>query len=256
MRVVSLAPSVTETLVAMNQTGVIVGRTSHSTITEGEEIGDWLNPDIQRVKQLEPDVVFTSDALQDVIREQVQETLDCQIIHQSPRTLSEVIESFKRIGRAIDRGTVGRRLAHNSTRRLQRVSKSVDGEDESPVVYCEEWHEPPMVAGNWVPDAVRRAGGTYPFAEAGERSHRVKPEEVTRARPDYAVLHICGRGRGIEETVIENRDWNISPEVHVFNDSLLNQPSPLLVQGVERLAEMMHDYHAPDSPVTVTDSRL
>ena len=97
-----------------------------------------------------------------------------------------------------------------------------------------------MAAGNWVPDAVRVAGGRYPFVDAGERSREVDGAAVEAAEPDHAVVHVCGHGTRVDRTVITERDWAVDPEVHVVDDSLLNQPSPALIDGVERLAELFH----------------
>jgi iron complex transport system substrate-binding protein len=97
-----------------------------------------------------------------------------------------------------------------------------------------------MAAGNWVPDAVRAAGGRYPFVDPGERSREVDLAAVERATPDHVVVHVCGHGDRIDPATVEERDWAVDAPVHVIDDSLLNQPSPALIDGVERLARLFH----------------
>lgn len=91
-----------------------------------------------------------------------------------------------------------------------------------------------------VPDAVRAAGGRYPFVDPGERSREVDLAAVERATPDHVVVHVCGHGDRIDPATVEERDWAVDAPVHVIDDSLLNQPSPALIDGVERLARLFH----------------
>lgn len=129
------------------------------------------------------------------------------------------------------------RAGHGSD--FDAVRARADG-DPRPTVYCEEWSDPPMVAGNWVPDVVDVAGGDYPFLDAGERSRRVTRAEVERADPDHVVLHVCGRGDRVDPTPVTDRDWALDAAVHVVDDALLNQPSPNLLVAAERLADLFH----------------
>ena len=250
LRVVSLAPSATATLSGMGAAETLVGVTHHcdppadAGSAHGAEpvaVGGWLDPSLERVAELSPDVVCTSDGLQADLAD------DCrargfEVDHREPATLADVLETFERRGDAVGRPEAGATLAEDARRRLDRVADAV-ADRPRPTVYCEEWSDPPMAAGNWVPDAVRAAGGRYPFVEAGDRSREVDGEEVAAAEPDHAVVHVCGHGTRADPGVIADREWAVDPDVHVVDDSLLNQPSPALIDGIERLARLFH----PDS---------
>ncbi|WP_129114836.1 cobalamin-binding protein [Halegenticoccus tardaugens] len=236
-RIASLAPSATATLVAMGAADALVGVTAHCG-ADRPVVGGWLNPEYDRLAALEPDVVCTCDALQAEIRDELR-ARGYRVHHAEPTTLDEAIDSFAALGRAVGRAEAGERLADESRERLDRIASRVAGRPR-PTVYCEEWSDPPMAAGNWVPDAVAAAGGAYPFVEAGERSREVSAGEVEAAAPAYVVLHVCGRGDRVDPETVRERGWDLDAEVRVFDDSLLNQPSPRLVDGVAALAELLH----------------
>ena len=259
-RVVALAPSATATLAAMNATDTLVGVTHHCDLPDAAgdahdrdpvPVGGWLDPDLDEVAALDPDVVLTSDALQaDVAAACRDRGLDVR--HREPATLSDVLDGFAARGSAVGRPEAGESLARACRERLDRVADAVpdpNGTDEvtpaHPVVYCEEWSDPPMAAGNWVPDAVRAAGGRYPFVDPGERSREVDPAAVSAADPDHVVVHVCGHGDRIDPGTVAARDWVGDTPVHVLDDSLLNQPSPALIEGVERLAGILHPESYP-----------
>ncbi len=237
-RVVSLAPSATATLDAMGAADRLVGATTHCDV-DRPVVGGWLNPDYDRVAALDPDLVCTCDDLQADVRDELRER-GHEVCHVAPATLDDVPASFETLGTAVGDPEAGARLAARARARLARVRERVpDADADRPVVYCEEWSDPPMAAGNWVPEAVEAAGGRYPFVAPGERSREVSGDEVVAADPDLAVLHVCGRGTRADPDAVRDR-WDLDAPVYVLDDSLLNQPSPRLLEGVERLAELLH----------------
>ena len=242
MRLVSLAPSATATLSAMGAADDLVGATVHCDLagvdTEPDRVGGWLNADVDAVAALDPALVLTSDALQREVRDELRER-GLAVHHSEPGTLEEAIDGFAELGRAVGYADAGAELAADARERLRAVRAAV-ADEPRPTVYCEEWADPPMAAGNWVPEAVAAAGGAYPFAAPGERSSEVRREEVVAADPEYVILHPCGKGDRADPEAFRNRGWALDAEIHVVDDSLLNQPSPNLIAGVERLAAVLH----------------
>ncbi|ELY24100.1 Fe3+-hydroxamate ABC transporter substrate-binding protein [Halogeometricum borinquense DSM 11551] len=238
-RVVSLAPSSTATLTAMGAGDCLVGVTAHCDF-DAPVVGGWLNPNYDRLAELDPDLVCTSDDLQSEIRDELRER-GYAVYHDEPERLTDVVESFESLGSAVGRPAAGEQLAEASRARLETVATRVPSDSDSrPIVYCEEWSDPPMAAGNWVPDAVAAAGGRCPFVKPGERSREVSREVVEGAAPDHVVLHLCGHGDRVSPGLFSERGWDVDATVHVLDDSLLNQPSPNLLDGIEALADLLH----------------
>lgn len=234
-RVVSLAPSATAVLQAIDAEDRVVAGTDHGP--SDRSVGGWLTPDIDAVVALEPDRVLTTDDLQlDIVHTLCDRGIPT--VHRSPETLSEVYDYIRAIGKAVGKADAASDVADAVERRIGAVRRRVNGH-ERPVVYCEEWDEPPMVAGNWVPEIITAAGGRYPFCEPGERSRPIDRAEIERHAPECAISHVCGRGAAADPHAIERRGWTI-PRVEVIDDSLLNQPGPRLAEAVERIATILH----------------
>ncbi|MEA1931793.1 MAG: cobalamin-binding protein [Euryarchaeota archaeon] len=241
-RIVSLAPSATATLAALGVEDQVVGVTAHCEL-DRPTVGGWLNPDYERLADLSPDLVCTSDGLQEEIRDELRDR-GYSLHHHEPGRLDDVLAGFESLADAVGCPEAGADLRADTERRLAAVDERVDRAlaegEERPVVYCEEWSDPPMAAGNWVPDAVEAAGGRYPFVDPGDRSQEVDRETVAAADPDHAVLHICGTGDQASPGRLDDRGWELDATVHVVDDSLLNQPSPRLIDGIELLAERLY----------------
>lgn len=244
-RVVSLAPSATATVAELGASDLLVGVTEHCKVeTDPNDpnvptvVGGWLTPDPDRVAALDPDLVLTSDVLQAELAADFRER-GFEVHHREPAVLDDAVAGFADLGAVVGRPDAGEQLAADARERLDTVADAVTNQ-VSPVVYCEEWSDPPMAAGNWVPDAVRAAGGRYPFVDPGDRSREVDGEEVAAADPDHVVLHVCGHGNRVDPQTVRRRDWGVDAPIHVLDDALLNQPSPRLIDGIERLARLLH----------------
>lgn len=234
-RIVSLAPSTTDTVAALGASDRLVGVTSHDD-HPATAVGGWLTPDVATIERLDPDLVLASDPLQADIVATLRER-GLRVEHVTPRTLPAVIDSLAAIGAAIGRPRAGRTLATAASEHCDRVRAAIGTPSERPVVYCEEWPDPPMAAGNWVPDVVAVAGGQAPFVPAGERSRAIDPAKVRAAAPDHAIVHHCG---GADADASWSRDWVGDATVHVLDDSLLNRPGPTLLAGVTAVADRLH----------------
>lgn len=239
MDVVSLAPSATETIVELGAGDHLVATVETRNPPEHADIvGGWLTSPAEATAQYDPDLVITTDALQEEQRDALAGELPT--LHLDPRTLDDVVDSIQRIAEALDRESEGRRLGAEFTQTLSQLSTTEL--DSHPVVYCEEWSSPPMVSGNWIPDVVSAAGGKYPFTSSTERSRTISQAEFERYNPDIVILNICGQGDSATSKRILERGWNanaIPEHIHVVDDVLLNQPSPHLLGGIERLNEII-----------------
>ena len=209
-RVVSLAPSATATIEALGLADRVVGATAHCDL-DRPVVGGWLNPDYDRVADLDPDLVCTADDLQAEVGDELRDR-GYRVFHAAPSTLGEVLDSFAALGRALGRPEAGEALRDEAEDRLDRIEARAPA--ERPTVYCEEWSDPPMAAGNWVPEAVAAAD------------------------PDHVIVHVCGHGDRVDAAAIREREWIGDAAVSVLDDDLLNQPSPRLLDGIEALADL------------------
>lgn len=235
MRVVSLAPNITEIIRFLERGSDVVACTQHDSLDSAESIGGWLSPDYNKIEEVDPDIVFTSDPLQRDIRDELK-NMDFTVHHTEPRSFSDLVPLIVSVGDELDVDDID-----NYTSKIIERVESVRGTvTDGKTIYCEEWDKPPMVAGNWVPEMIDTIGGSYPFCDPTERSKEVTEEEFVRQEPDLFISHICGQGT--RSTFREFREkWDYSGYVYFVNDSCINQLSPRTIDGLELLAEIASD---------------
>ena len=119
-----------------------------------------------------------------------------------------------------------------------------------PRVVCLEWLDPPYCAGHWVPEMVETAGGIDVFARPGDHSARLTLEQLREADPDVLIVMPCGydeAGAAAQlDLVIQQPEWRELRAVRegrvytVDANGCFSRPGPRLVDGIERLAEILH----------------
>lgn len=253
MRIVSLAPSNTEILCALGAVDDIVAITHLCNfpfaIRNKPRIGTWISTEPQRLEKLNPDLIITSYFLPQPLRTWSRPD---QLLHLSPKTLADVYESILTVGKTIGRKKEAAKLVSTMKKQLSGIRKKTKGKKIK--VYMEEWHKPPFVSGNWVPQLVAIAGGTLsvpkPSLSAGGTEELIQPGEPSRPvelsaliafDPDVMICHWCGAGSRIDVSSVAKRPgWEQlrvvkEGRVYPINDSLLNRPGPRLVEGVTML---------------------
>jgi iron complex transport system substrate-binding protein len=113
-----------------------------------------------------------------------------------------------------------------------------------------EWLDPPFAGGHWVPEMIDLAGGIDAVAEPGDHSARLTWEQVAAADPDVIVVMPCGFDEaGAREqiaTIADRIEWSSLRAVRegrvypVDANGCFSRPGPRLVDGIERLAEILH----------------
>lgn len=240
MRIVSLLPSTTEIVAALDRQDLLVGR-SHDCDYPAE-VADLpsctepkFNPDgssyeiDQRVKALlqeglsvyrvdeeqlaalDPDLIITQDhcevcaASVDDVKQAVHSRLgdNVEVISVSPTNLAAVVDSIRTIAEAIEAEDAANNLLDRMKSQLESIQQKVI-KLRRPRVLAIEWMDPLMSAGNWVPELIDIAGGQPLAAEAGEHSPRMEWNEVQKLDPDIIALLPCGYS--IQETLSQMPD--------------------------------------------------
>lgn len=273
MRIVSLLPAATEIVCALGLRENLVGRShecdfptgvdalpaltrarvdSSSTSAEIDEqvrmvVASRLSIytlDEAMLAALAADVVVTQEACEvcaisydQVVSAVRRASAGAQVIALSPMRLDDIVEDVRRVARACEVPDRGETAADDLRRRLmQAAARPV----VRPRVAVIEWLAPVMLAGHWVPDAIRAAGGIAVGPEPGDPSPYTTWDEVRALRPDAVVVAPCGFD--LDRTLRESAPFAdelraLAPRVLLLDgNSYLNRPGPRIVEAVETIA--------------------
>ena len=195
-RVISLVPSWTETLFALEAGGMVVGATRFCVEPATElaaipRVGGTKNPNLREIAKLEPDLVIAN--AEENRREDIERLREqgVPVLTTYPRTVPGAVESILRLGRVLDRETQAAALAREITLSVSGIEAALGVWSKLRLrVFCPIWKKPWMTfnADTYAHDVLRMMGFNNVFANAGERYPRVTIEEAVAHRPDVVLL--------------------------------------------------------------------
>lgn len=189
-RIVSLCPSMTETLIDLGVAERLVGVTRYcihpKTVVEDlPKVGGTKNPDLDAIRAAKPDLVFVNA---EENRREDYEALaaDLDVDVSMPRFVQEVPDELRRVGRRIGKEAEAEERAVQLERRLSELDQA-----RTPFTFAYLiWRKPWMtVSGDtYISDLFARAGGTNVYGEATQRYPETTLEELRAKAPRLVLL--------------------------------------------------------------------
>ncbi len=214
--------------------------------------------DVPLLESLNPDLVITQ-AQCDVcaigdndVREQLARSSrlrNTQILALHARSILDLFHDLDRVADALGLKREAQRLRSEWQQRLERMRTWTARQAVSPRTVCLEWLDPPILAGNWMPQLVAWAGGTYPDVPVGEPSRVVDWVWLAQWQPDVLILMPCGFG--LERTwqeiamVSDKQFWELDVwrQGHVWavdGNAYFNRLGPRLIDSLALLTKLLH----------------
>ena len=156
-------------------------------------LGPDLDPDLDRVAALRPDLVLATLTVPG--HERVVEALHARalpFVAPEPVSLEDVYRDVADIARLLGVPERGHRLVTEMRSELGALRSRVG--TDPPTVLVEWWPKPVIAPGrrSWTTDVLRAAGARNPLGEEEVKSRVVTDEEVSDLAPDAFVLSWCG----------------------------------------------------------------
>jgi iron complex transport system substrate-binding protein len=228
-RVISLLPSATEMMFALNAQELLCGRShecdfpaevqslpvcTSASIHNGmsskdidEQVKSTLwkalslyDININLIKELKPDLIITQDQCKvcAVHLSDLEKVLESElgytptIISFHPHSLQDFYDNFKELAGLIGKEKEADILLEDWNDRIEIIQHKVKFVKNRPRIVCIEWMEPLMTAGHWTPELLEFAGGEIVLSDKFANSAYVSMEQLSDADPDGIIIAPCG----------------------------------------------------------------
>jgi len=248
-RLVSLAPSVTETLFLLGLGEQVVGDTDYCEYPPAAKlkphVGSILNPSLEAIVALKPDLVLGSP---EANRRETAERLarfGIPLYGVTARTVEETLASIADLGRLLGREAEATRLAGGLRGRIDAVAQRAAG-GKAPRVLFVVWYRPLTTAGagTFIGDVIRRAGGETVSGGLPGEWPKLSLEEALRLDPDVILFPRSESFSPDLEEFQKLPGWRDMRAVktrrmYIISDAII-RPSPRLVDSLEEVARILH----------------
>lgn len=244
-RVICLMPSVTDTVFALGAGDDVVAISDYTkypavALTK-PSVGDLINPSIERILSLQPDLVIGFQGPMDVTDK--LERAGIPVFLVSPHGIEGILHSVVTIGLALNRTPEADALVDSLQRRIDAARARSHGQP-APRVFMPIWYDPITTIGRsaFITEIIAAAGGRSVTDDLPTDWPTISLEVVLERAPDALLLV---RGGKTTLQVLENRPgWGsmkaIKQHRAYYVDDRINFASPVAIDALEDLAKQFH----------------
>jgi iron complex transport system substrate-binding protein len=215
--------------------------------------------DADALRELRPDVLLTQGicevcAVSEGEVRRLSAVLDPvpKVVSLEGRDLAGIWRDVRAVGEILGVDAVAQSLVRRLRTRLVLLESATTPLAARKRVVVIEWFDPVFLAGHWVPELVRAAGGADVGAEPGSPSRECTWAEVAALDPELIVVAPCGldleRTRRELDQVIDPDALALLSGVPTWlldGNAFTSRPGPRIVEAAERFRGMLLDHPLP-----------
>jgi iron complex transport system substrate-binding protein len=258
VRVVALAPSITEIIFALGQEQRLVGISRFSNFPRQAlqlpQVGSYIQPDIEKIISLNPDIcIAVKDGNPREVADRL-ESLRIPVYAVDPLDMGAIMTMMLQIGDLLNAGDRAQTIVTGMQSRIDRVREQVMKSEHRPGVFFQIGVSPIVSVGKgtFINEMIRMAGGTNLCG--GYSSYpRISREQVLALAPDVIIVTTMTRDISIDQIKAEWADWTQIPAVRngriaIVDSDIFDRPTPRQVDALEQLVRIIHPELYKDSP--------
>lgn len=249
-RIVSLVPSVTETLFALGVGDAVAGVTAYCVepregVAPKIKVGGPKDPKLDLIRSLSPDLVVAN--VEENVKEHVEQLREWGILVfvTYPGTVREGIEMIRELGALTGASERAEEIA-GEIEPLYRQAVNLSRTWRPARVFCPIWRNPYMTVNRdtYIHDVLAVCGGANVFADLPERYPEVTLDQMAAAEPEVIVLpdepyrfrraHVKDFERYADVPAV--RDGRI----HLVDGKLLCWYGPRIREALQTIPALLH----------------
>ena len=255
-RIVSLIPATTEMLFAMGAGRQIAGVSNYDRYPPDVErlprVGGLLDPNVERLLALKPDLVIVYDTQTDLKRQ--LERAKIPIFRYSHRGLPDIMATMRALGERVGAKAAADAAAARVEQQLAAVRTRVAGRPrpKTLLVFGREQgslrHVNASGGYGFLHDILELAGGSDVLGDLHQQSVDMSTEMILTRAPDVILELHYGESLRPERMEAERLVWNAlasvpavkNNRVHLLVGDEFVVPGPRIVIAAERFAPTLH----------------
>ena len=255
-RIISLVPSVTEMLFAVGAGSQVVGVSSYDTfppeVARLPRVGALLDPDVERILSLKPDLVVTY-ASQGSLEQQLQRA-GIRIFSDRFGRVPGILQTIRDVGTITGHAQESEAKAREIQTRLDAIKARVKGQPR-PRTLLVFGRDPGTLqqvyavgGSSFLHDTLDLAGGENVFADVARESVQPSHEMLITRAPEVVIelrASRMARSGGTEDLL---KTWSLLPSIPAVRNrrvlalegDYLLAPGPRIALIVDALARALH----------------
>ncbi len=252
-RIISLAPSNTEILFALGLGGKVVGVTDWCDYPpealNKTKVGGYINPDIEAILALNPDLVLVAHGTpMGIINSMIEAGLT--VFGIKTTDLNDLVNDIRRIAEITDKEIEAQALTAQMVNQIEAVTNITSGLEQRPKVFYLVWYDPLFTVGSgeFIHELIEKAGGVNIFGNLTGWPV-VSLEEILARDPEIIITSQWAYGWALNSTELASTNASQEGRIYTCDDNLVQRPGPRLPKGLQWFAHFIHPelFEEPES---------
>lgn len=246
-RIISVAPSITETIFALDAEDKLIGRTDYCNYPKEasniESIGSLREPNIEKIVEMKPDIVLASTHFKKENLDKLEELNIPVAMIISQNDFEGVYNNIINIGKIVNKNNEAKKIINEMKTKVKYVKDKVSKLDKKQVYYIVGYGE----SGNYtatgdvfISKMIEMAGGENIAKEA--KGWKYSLEKLVEKNPEiiitddkFDIENGISKSNGYKDLEAVKKG-NIYP----IDGDVISRMGPRLADGLVDLAKLIH----------------
>lgn len=246
-KVVSLSPVTTEIIAAVGGIDKLVGRTSYcdypSKVKDIDEIGDLITVNIEKIVELDPDLVIGSAYLDQGVREQLENAGITVVTIYTEDSFEGTYKDIETIGKILGETKNAENIVAGMKSKVESIKENVAKAKTTPSVYFVVGFgaggEFTATGDTFIHEMIEMAGGKNIAYDGVQWSFSL--EKIVERNPELVIYSsMLDKNELIRTNGFKDLDSVKKGSVLSIEANLIERTGPRLAEGLEELAKLIH----------------
>lgn len=248
-RIISLAPNVTEILFSLGLGPRVVGVSSYSDYPAAARklpvVFTLTSLDVEKIVALKPDLLIAAAIVPPTAVAKLR-SLHLPVLVTDPKNIPGILKDIRMVGTATGATAAATAEVASLQRRIDRVETLVQHIAQRPRVFYEL--DPKQLytggRGSFVDSLITMADGVNVAGKINNPYPALSAEQLIAFNPQYIILGDANYGVTPASVAARPGFGAISAvklhHIYGINDDLVSRAGPRIVDGLEKIARMIH----------------
>lgn len=246
-KIVSLAPSVTETVFALGREDSLVGRTDYDDypkeVKDIASVGSLTDPNVEKIVSLEPNLVIASTHFKEDVSKKLQDLKIPVAVFYDANAISGAYDTIIKVGEIVNEQKKAENIVQKMKDEMDKVASKVKDEKKPTVYYAVSFGKDgdfTATGDTFIAQMIDLAGGDNIAKDASDWQYSL--EKIVEKDPEYILI---SKNNGMKDQLMASPGYQElsavkNDQVIEVDDNLLNRQGPRLADGVKMLAKIFH----------------
>lgn len=247
-RIISLAPSITEILFALNGGKTLSAVTDYcdypSAVSSKPSVGGMIAPNFEKISEINPDLILMTVEGNNQTDFNKLLSLGYTVYVLKPKNVEGIFKSILDLGRIISAEDSANQLIIEM-RKKQWVILNESRTKTKPKVFVVISLQPLISAGKetFIDELVTSAGGINIAADSPLQYPIINREEVLKQNPDVIIV-MSDVVKSIEDVAAHFPEWKKTAafkkqKIKIVDADILSRPGPRIIDGLKMIASVI-----------------